>query len=221
VLVAIVALLVAGTGMVLIPRDSGTPPAPSSSETARMTALEDTMLLRGTAAALMEGTTPDAGKASLNEAVTLLTTHARALLDPAGSPFSPPPTSPSDSTRAAFISGLSASGHKRLDDARQADGGIARLLAAVGAAQLLRAEKLAAAWQLPAPPQGASSDGYGPAATPPAAPCPSISPTPDAMSATTDAALAAAVRSQQQAVYAYQVALKRLDAASAAVAAGT
>ncbi|SEJ24671.1 protein of unknown function [Arthrobacter sp. yr096] len=218
-LVAIVALLVAGTGMVLIPRDSGTPPAPSSSETARMTALEDTLRLGDAAAALMEASAPNAGNESLNDTVTLLTTHARALLDPAGSLSFPPSSSPSDSSRAAFISGLSESGQKRLEDARDADGGIARLLAAVGSAQLLRAEKLAAAWQLPTPHQSPSSDNNIPAATPSAAPCPSVSPTPDPGSATTDAALAAAVRSHQKAVYAYQVALKRLDAAAAAVAA--
>ena len=49
--------------------------------------------------------------------------------------------------------------------------------------------------------------------------CPSVSPTPEATAATTDAALAATVRSEQEAVYIYQVALKRLDAGATAQAA--
>nr|WP_306423017.1 DUF4439 domain-containing protein [Paenarthrobacter aurescens] len=219
-LVAVVALLVAGTGIVLIPRDSGTPPPVPFSESARLSALEDALLLHESASGLAEAAGPGAGEPALGAAVTLLTTHARALLDPAGSTSTATTKAPSpDTTRASFVAALSGSGLRRLEDAREADGGISRLLAAVGSAQLLQAEKLAIAWQLPAPKRPSVPDTEVPAATPSAAACPSVSPTPAAASATTDAALAAMVRSQQEAIYAYQVALKRLDSPAAATAA--
>ncbi|MBT2587495.1 DUF4439 domain-containing protein [Arthrobacter sp. ISL-95] len=233
-LVAVVTLLVAGTGMVLIPRDSGTPPAVSFSETARRTALEDTLSLRQSATTLAEAAAPEAGTPVLGNAVTLLTTHAQALFDPNATPSSgvpsstvPSSTAPSDrpdtaatqSSRATFLTRLAGSGWKRLDDAREADGGIARLLAAVGSAQVLQAEKLAAEWLLPLQEQTTASETKAPAATPLAASCPSASPTPEPTSATTDTALAAVVRSQREAIYVYQVALKRLDGTKTAAAA--
>ncbi|MCM0615149.1 ferritin-like domain-containing protein [Paenarthrobacter sp. TYUT067] len=225
-----VALLVAGTGMVLLPRDSGTPPAVSFTETARLTALEDTLLLRESATTLAESAAPEAGKPMSGSAVTLLTTHAQALFDPRGTTSSatlsgaaPSPLQSSaaaeQSSRASFLAGLAGGGWKRLDDARKADGGIARLLAAVGTAQVLQAEKLAAEWQLPLPEQTRASETKAPTATPLAASCPSANPTPEPMSATTDTALAAVVRSQQEAIYVYQVALKRLDETKSAAAA--
>lgn len=224
VLVSVVALLVAGTGVVLIPRDSGTPPAIPFSESARADAFEDSLLLRESAAALAESAGPDAANAALGDVVTLLTTHARALLGPADTSSRtttlPTPaadgTPTSKATRAALVTALAGSAQKRLDDAREADGGIARLLAGVGSAQLLEAEKLAAAWQLPAPGQGSSSDSQVPAAVISAASCPSAGPATDTTSATAGAALAATVRAQQEAVYVYQVALRRLDNAAAA-----
>ncbi|MGR0162012.1 DUF4439 domain-containing protein [Paenarthrobacter nitroguajacolicus] len=234
-LVAVVALLVAGTGMVLIPRDSGTPPAVSFSENARVTALEDALRLQESATMLADTAAPDAGKPSLGIAVTLLTTHAQALLDPdgptsratmSGRPATPAGTTAehdsaaaTDVSRASFVAGLAGSGWKRLDDAREADGGIARLLAAVGSAQVLQAEKLAAEWQLTLPEQARASETQALEATPLAASCPSASPTPEPTSATTDTAVAAVVRSQQEAIYVYQVALKRLDETKSAAAA--
>ncbi len=224
-----VALLVAGTGMVLLPRDSGTPPAVSFSETARLTALEDTLLLRDSATTLTESAAPEAERPALGNAVTLLTTHAQALLGPHGATSSATSSAiPSGaaatattapSSRGSFLTGLAGSGWKRLADARTADGGIARLLAAVGSGQVLQAEKLAAEWQLPLPDQTTVLETKAPAATALAASCPSASPTPEPTSATTDTALAAVVRSQQQAVYVYQVALKRLDETKSAAAA--
>ncbi len=228
-LVAVVALLVAGTGMVLIPRDSGTPPSVPFSETARIVALKDTLLLRESATLLAEASASDAGKPTLGNAVTLLTTHAQALQGPSGvASRAPSSTGPATAdqesaatptSRASFLTGLADSGQKRLDDAREADGGIARLLAAVGTAQLLQAERLAAEWQLLLPQRPTAADTHSPAETPLAASCPSASPTPEPTSATTDTALAAVVRSQQEAIYVYQVALKRLDTSNSATAA--
>lgn len=230
-----VALLVAGTGMVLIPRDSATPPIVPFSETARALALEDTLLLRESAALQAEAAAPDAEKSTLGNAVTLLTTHAQALLGPngatsrttssgrsastGGATDAKAGTAATETSRASFLTRLAGSGQKRLDDARKADGGIARLLAAVGTAQLLQAERLAAEWQLPLPQQTATAEATALAATPLTASCPSVSPTLESPSATTDTALAAVVRSQQEAIYVYQVALKRLDNPNSAAAA--
>lgn len=225
VLVAVVALLVAGTGMVLIPRDSATPAAVSFSESARAGASADALGLLEAAEALSGAEGPEAKTPALAGVVTLLTTQARALMAPDAASGSSTPASTITAgtvapTRASLLEQLSASGRKRLADAREADGGMARLLAAVGTAQLIHSERLAAAWQLPLPADPSSAamtvaPTTVPAATPTAAACPSVSPTPKPSSATTDSALAAAVRSQQEAVYAYQVALKRLDASAA------
>ncbi|MDI2037006.1 hypothetical protein PJL15_04149 [Paenarthrobacter nitroguajacolicus] len=223
--------------MVLIPRDSGTPPPVSFTETARADAAHDAARLLESADALSTAGGPDAKNQGLADLVTLLTTHAQALAAPADAPgLRPTSTSPAaatteasddaTATRASLLEQLSGSGRKRLADAREADGGIARLLAAVGTSQLVHAETLAAAWQLPLPGDTTPANNTPPAnnttvpaAAPTAAACPSVSPTPDPSSATTDSALAAAVRSQQEAVYAYQVALKRLDDAVATAAA--
>ncbi|BCW51525.1 DUF4439 domain-containing protein [Arthrobacter sp. StoSoilB13] len=223
-LISVVALLVAGTGIVLLPRDSGTPPTVSFSVSALADAFADTRKLQESAAGLMAAAGSGSQTAALDDAVTLLTTQSRALLppSPAASTTSDKKDTATEATPASVVAGLIASGRQRLDDACEADGGTARLLAAVGSAQLLQGEKLAAAWQVPVPLPTSSGN---PSATTPAvttpAPhqCPSVSPTPDATAATTDAALAATVRSEQEAIYVYQVALKRLDAGATAQAA--
>ncbi|MEI2276347.1 ferritin-like domain-containing protein [Paenarthrobacter ilicis] len=235
VLVMIVALLVAGTGMILIPRDSGNPAPVPFSEMAREAALHDALSLRETAAGLA-GAAPKAPEgATVDDAVTLLTTHARALLDPVGSPGSSPslpassaspPATESPTTRSTFASSLVASARQRLADAREADGGMARLLAAIGTSQLIESERLAAALKVTLPDPPASGKGTPGAA---AWTCPSGSASPSpisdagsdarADSRSGDASLAAVVRSQQEAVYAYQVAMKRLDGPQSAQAA--
>lgn len=231
VLVMIVALLVAGTGMILIPRDSGNPAPVPFSETAREAALHDALSLRETAAGLA-GAAPKAPEgATVDDAVTLLTTHARALLDPVGSPGSSPslpassaspPATESPTTRSTFASSLAASARQRLADAREADGGMARLLAAIGTSQLMESERLAAAWKVTLPDPPASGKGT-PGATASTCPSGNASPSPisdaRADSRSGDASLAAIVRSQQEAVYAYQVAMKRLDGPQSAQAA--
>ena len=238
-LISLVALLVAGTGIVLLPRDSGTPPEVSFSESALADAFADTHRLRESTAGLMAAAGSRSQTAALDDAVTLLTTQSRALLPPSAAASAMAGTAdtsasssastagdkddqaeddaPPEATPVSVVAGLTASGRQRLEDAREADGGIARLLAAVGSAQLLQGEKLAAMWQLPVP--SPTSSGNPPATTPAVHQCPSVSPTPDATAATTDAALAATVRSEQEAVYIYQVALKRLDAGATAQAA--
>ncbi|GAB3563114.1 hypothetical protein GCM10027405_17210 [Arthrobacter alkaliphilus] len=217
-LLAFLAVLVLGVGAVLVPREAGRPQVvPSFSETARSDALSSTeTLLRS--AALLEST----------DTVTLLTTQARALLRPSGpSASATPPASPGPGatqdrpTRGGFVSALSSSASRRLADAAKADGGMARLLAAVGTAQLLESSRLAAAWGLPAP-------EVPPAAGTATAPPPSCPPSPGTAAPTSGAAatkadlpgaLAAVVSSEQEAIYAYQVALTKLDAKVSATAA--
>jgi hypothetical protein len=114
---------------------------------------------------------------------------------------------------------LSKSGKERLVDAERADGGMARLLAAVGTAQLLQATTLAQAAGSPPPALPA------PAATQrdAAAACTSGQPGPTAASsdsATLAAALSRVVRTEVETVYGYQVALTRLDGSAAEQAAG-
>ncbi|MGC0238011.1 DUF4439 domain-containing protein [Arthrobacter sp. SD76] len=88
--------------------------------------------------------------------MTLLTIQARALLLPeaaaastAPSPATATPTTPAPApasmTAAGLATALAASGTERLRDAAAADGGMARLLAGAGTAQVLAAQELAAA----------------------------------------------------------------------------
>ncbi|MFJ4028086.1 DUF4439 domain-containing protein [Paenarthrobacter sp. NPDC089989] len=219
-IVSIVALLVIGTGMVLLPRDSGEPAAVPFSETARSGAFHDALALRDSASSLAASPSSGVGAGTWKGSVTLLTTHAQALMSPVASGPSSPVSSSApapEPTASSFIADLAASGRKRLDDAKQADAGTARLLAAVGTAQVLDAERLASLLKLPIP--SAGPDKKATASTQARTSCPSVSPTPEPTAATTDAALAAAVRSEHQAVYVHQVALKRLDAAAAVTAA--
>lgn len=243
VLVSLVALLVVGTGVALQPR-TGEQPQPSFSETARTSALTDVLTLIDSARRLEAAE----GTKELADALELLTNHARALQGPAGlapvTPSSPamvtPNSSPAPVTpkRDELLSTLVASSSSRLTAAAGSDGGTARLLAAVGTAQLLEASKLAAAWGLRAPtiavPAGGVAEassaqpGDGPrtaersasAAEAPAAGCPAAeSPgTAGPAVATLPGALAEAVRAELEAVYGYQVALKRLEPGQAAAA---
>ncbi len=217
-LLAFLAVLVLGVGAVLVPRDAGKPQAVPFSETARSDALSSTETLLGSAS-LLEST----------DTVMLLTSQAQALLQPSGSSASHTSTaSPSPGatqerpTRAGFVSALASSASRRLADAADADGGMARLLAAVGTAQLLESSRLAATWGLPAP---ATLAGASTAPTPPpsctASPATSTAPTHGTAPTKADlpAALAGVVSSEQEAIYAYQVALTKLDAKASATAA--
>ncbi|WP_344363819.1 ferritin-like domain-containing protein [Arthrobacter humicola] len=160
----------------------------------------------------------------------------------AGTPTSAPPTAAQPATAAELVTALADSGRRRLADAAGADGGMARLLAAVGTAQLLQASKLAAGTgtAAPAPPDDAapqlsgtcpseSAGAQSPEASPDAADTPAApdggaggtrgvagSPGSDAA---VGAALAAVARTEAQTIYAYQVALPRLDGDAAKSAA--
>ncbi|WP_346959297.1 DUF4439 domain-containing protein [uncultured Arthrobacter sp.] len=176
--------------------------------------------------------------------MSLLTTQARALLRPGQTPAATP--SPTGSPARPFVPGtaarlaadLATSGRQRLADAAAADGGMARLLAAVGTAQLLQSSSLAAAAGAPDP--AAARLGPVPAVQSPAAgSCPAATASPSAApfrssaSAAADSglpdsglpgadlpdALAALVRTELETVYGYQVALTRLDDAAARSAA--
>ncbi|MDQ1593932.1 MAG: hypothetical protein QOH40_488, partial [Arthrobacter pascens] len=160
-LAAFAALLVLSLGMTLIPRPSPEPPAPPFSEQARASALAETLRLRA-ASQQLAADSSGAQRLIYSRTVTLLTTQARALLLPSDAPSSDdaggaltaaPDAGPSPSasgsaapaaaaplaTAPSLAAGLSASGRLRLTHAQTADGGMARLLAAVGTAQLVQA----------------------------------------------------------------------------------
>lgn len=128
---------------------------------------------------------------------------------------------------------LSASGVQRTSDAVAADGGMARLLAAVGTAQLLEASGLAGAVGVPAPvaeisgltPEDVeqlklgvqdclapSSTAASSAASPAGPPAADLSE--EQGSSLLAAALSMTVKTEAETVYGYQVALTRLEKSS-------
>ena len=130
---------------------------------------------------------------------------------------------PLPSTPAGLVTALAKSGNQRLADAAVADGGMARLLAAVGTAQLLQASALSVDTETAAP----AADVASPQ---PSGTCPSPSassrseaaqsgPGQSAAASSLGGALAAVVRTEAQTIYGYQVALTRLGGDAAKTAA--
>ncbi|MFS0716052.1 DUF4439 domain-containing protein [Arthrobacter sp. 1P04PC] len=155
---------------------------------------------------------------------------------PASASPSPASASPSPAsvTAASLVTALDASGRQRLADAAAADPGTARLLASVGTGQLLQASALAAATGTPdpsttgapasAPTSAAPATGSAtpsPSACPSATDSPWAAPSASASPARADLAnaLAEVISTERETVYAYQVALTRLDGPGAAAAA--
>lgn len=198
---ALATLVVLSLGLTLIPADPPAPPLPSITELARAAAYDQALSIRSDSLLLTSsGAVDGAAAAALDDVVTLLTLQARALQDPAapapvtaapatgaagavdGSHPSPTPTQSgmpgSAPTPPALASTLAASARARLQHAGTVDGGMARLLASAGVAQLLAAEKLATAVGSPE-----AAAAPAPAPTPsPTAPADSAS-APDAESA--------------------------------------
>ncbi|MGP4032374.1 DUF4439 domain-containing protein [Pseudarthrobacter sp. 1C304] len=248
-LLSCIALVVASLGMVLSPGSPQEPVEPPFSEQARASALTDTMRLRAAGEELGRDAA-GTGQPAVERTVSLLTNQARALQVPADEAGTPPaatasgatpapnPTStaaPLPATVPALAAALADSAGQRFADAAVADGGMARLLAAVGTAQLLQASALAAAAGAPAsavpdpaapplsgacPGTAAAAPSSSPAAEPAASADAASSPSAPAGSgaATLPGALAAAVRAEREAVYGYQVALTRLGGEAAASA---
>ena len=155
---------------------------------------------------------------------------------------SPAPASPSPAavptaapvTAASLVTALDASGRQRLADTAAADPGTARLLASIGTGQLLQASALAAATGMPDPattgaPASAPASAApatasatpSPSACPSATDFPSAAPSASASPARPDLAnaLAEVISTERETVYAYQVALTRLDGTGVAAAA--
>ena len=169
-LLVCLALVAAALGVALSPRPPQEPAEPPFSEQARSAALAETLRLRA-AGEQLGGAPAGTGTAAVARTVSLLTGQARGLLVPgrdepalapapgpatpsdAGSPSATaaPPAAPLPASAAELATELAASASQRLADAAVADGGMARLLAAVGTAQLLEAAALAAAIGAPAP----------------------------------------------------------------------
>lgn len=245
-LLTFTAFLVLSLGFALIPREAPAPAVPPFSEQARASALAETMRLRAASHELAEGAS-GAQRQLFSRTVTLLTTQARALVLPAdngpGGAPKPPSTGAGSATAAAtaatatvpaLVAGLSASGRQRLVQAETADGGMARLLAAVGTAQLLQARSLAQASGMPVPalppgpaPQRAAAYSCAAPASPSALGSPQASapadpgPASGQPGAASQAdALNRVVRTEVETVYGYQVALTRLEGAAAGQASG-
>ena len=253
-LLACLALVVVSLGMALRPGSPPEPAEPPFSEQARSAALADTLRLRAAGEQLGRSTAGDED-AAVAGTVSLLTSQARALLvpgqsapaslpaprsssaaasaaaasaSPSASPTASPTVAPPPATAAALATELAASASQRFADAAESDGGMARLLAAVGTAQLLQASSLAAAAGAPAPagpdpaagvPEIDTQSGACPGATgsPSSSPA-GASADQGSAAATLHGALAATVRTELEAVYGYQVALTRMDGAPAASA---
>jgi hypothetical protein len=224
-ILASLAVLVISLGLALTPGTPPEAPEPAFSEQARAAALAETMRLRLAGSELADAVS-GAERQALLHTVTLLTTQARALTVPDQSP-SPSATgtaTPSGGQAATVDSAsglaaaLNASSSRRLTDAEAADGGMARLLAAVGTAQLIQASSLATAVGAPAPELPVSA---GPASAPASADsCPEAA-TPTGStdgSATPATALAMTVKTEAETVYGYQVALARLGGSAAGAA---
>lgn len=115
-------------------------------------------------------------------------------------------------TVPGFAGALAAGGRQRLADAEAADGGMARLLAAIGTAQVLAAGRLGApatgppAGAVPAPLPGTGGTGPATAGPAEAAQC----PVPPGSPSRPAAAVLAAVEVESMAVYGYQAATTRL-----------
>jgi hypothetical protein len=249
---SLAALLVLSLGFALIPAEPPAPAEPPFSEQARAAALEETLELRSAgmdlAASGAGGTAGSPADGGVDQVVTLLTIQARALLLPGNAAFAeaatlPPaaapaaaasptaaassPSPPAVVTVAEFAADLAASGRQRLKDAETADGGMARLLAGAGTAQLLAAERLGAAGAPEAEPLGTEPLGTEPLGTEPqgterqeaalAPPACPATPSPATSASTSPpaaaglgAALVAAAGAELETVYGYQAALTRL-----------
>jgi hypothetical protein len=177
--ISLAALLVLSLGFAVIPGEQPAPAPPTFTDQARSAALEDALALRAAGLDLAATAAADSAAGHPTQAVvTLLTLQARAFLpagspaSPAASPSAPPgPAATSDPTPSAspapaaapsevdLAKAIAASGSRRLKDAQKADGGMARLLAGAGTAQLLAARQLAAAAGEPGAVTGAAADG--------------------------------------------------------------
>ncbi len=266
VLLAALTAVIISLGMAVTPLRPAISPEQALSGQARTSALADALRLRDAGTRLEQRLgDPDSGAAApaLRQesagTVTLLTTHSRALLTPAGRAPGPGPSAPGTPTASAaapspappapakelaadLAADLAASGSQRLADAAGTDGGTARLLASIGAAQLIRSAALATAAGAPVPAGPDPAAATDPAGMAAARDCPSRTAVPlpatgangggadsagsgDGNSAggggpaTLETALAAAIAAEQRAVYGYQVALPRLSAGAAAAAA--
>jgi hypothetical protein len=246
---SLTALLVMSLGIALVPHQAPAPAETPFSERARAAALADALALRAAGQSLAGAAARKDAPASidvLDKVVTLLTIQARALELPGETPGSFVATEPGQETApdasvegsalptasappgpssaAELAAALSASGTRRLTDALRADGGMARLLAGAGAAQLLAAQDVAASAGVPPKELPGRQEDAKPSAQPTPATDECTSPAPSAevegqgegVGAAVGPALTAVLESELEAVYGYQAALTRLDPAAAA-----
>ncbi|WP_267545365.1 DUF4439 domain-containing protein [Arthrobacter sp. H14-L1] len=234
--------VVLGMGTAIVSVKAVGPAGPSTSERARVDELHRVTALAGSAATLEAAAGVPAVALQLRSARTMLDVYAAALSVPGdvatdsataatSSMEQTSRTQPGPAGIPELILGLTASSTASLTAARTAPGGLARVLAAGGAAALMQARALAAdvGNTVPESPYLAASGSRGPAGTggangtspkpgasPTAVPVAAPTPAPCATQRTApagvndDQALLAAVEAEHKAVYAYQVAATRL-----------
>ncbi|MEC5181110.1 ferritin-like domain-containing protein [Arthrobacter sp. CG_A4] len=246
-LLSVLALVVASLGLALTPGSPPEPAAPPFSEQARAAALTDAMRLRAAGAELGRSAGGTGQPAVARTVSLLTSQARALLLPgdllpgemvpgqsapasfaspvPATPSSTPSPAAPpaaslpatAASSAPALATELASSASQRLADAAVADGGMARLLASVGTAQLLQASSLAAATGAPAPPP-ADPPGPRPSGACTGKPASPSSSGPSDGEASLPGALAATVRREHETVYGYQVALTRLSGTAATLA---
>jgi hypothetical protein len=173
------------------------------------------LLLPRSVASTAAASPPAASSASARPTAGPTSSSAPSSSAPAsstGGSGSAGPGTAAKATVAEFAVDLAASGRQRLKDAETADGGMARLLAGAGTAQLLAAERLRAAGSLETESQETErQDATLPAPACPATPSPanSASTSPPA-AASLGTALVVVAGAELETVYGYQAALTRL-----------
>ncbi|GIU55087.1 ferritin-like domain-containing protein [Arthrobacter sp. NicSoilC12] len=165
---------------------------------------------------------PAGAAAASGRATPPAASYAASTPSASGAPGSGASAAPLPATAAGLVAALAVSGRQRLADAAKADGGMARLLAAVGTAQLLQASALAAGTGTAAPAADVTSPQVSGTCPSPSATAPSTegpaTAEPSTAASSLGGALASAARTEAQTIYGYQVALTRLggDAAKSA-----
>lgn len=167
-LLLIVAVIVVALGTVVVRETDQKSAQPSATELARVAALDRASTLNASVQQLATAASPGM-KAALQDTGTALRADIDALTIPATSTASATASAPAGSPAASgpgtagaptpspastvpdFVDALTQSSTASLHAAATADGGMARLLAAVGAGQLMNARALATTAGLPIP----------------------------------------------------------------------
>lgn len=208
---------------------AATEPARSAAELLRSRAVDDALTLQQTARAA-RGTTAGTAPAVapvLDDVVAFSTRHAAELggvyssgLHPSGSATATPTATAPPSTPADVLAVLASSAADALGTAESVpDGGMARLLAAIGTSRAQLASRLATALGLPAPavtPKAGAATPTAASTQSPSSPTAIPSPTTSSASGLSPADLDALTVVHDQAGYGLEVVAAKLEGAARA-----